>query len=931
MAKRSTIEGSAAGLRGRRRECVVLDRLIEGLRAGESRALVVRGEPGVGKTALLDYVAWRASAYLVVRAAGVQSEMELAFAGLHQVCAPMLNRLEHLPAPQREALETAFGISRGPAPDRFLIGLALLGLLSEVAGERPLVCLVDDVQWLDHASAQALAFVARRLAAEGVGLIFAVREPNADLAGLPELVVEGLPEGEARKLLDSVLTGPLDERVREQILAETRGNPLALVELGRGLMPAELAGGFGLPGSVPLSGRIEESFGRRIAALPSQSQQLVLLAAADPVGDPLLVWRAAGRLGLPVQAATPPAEAGLVEFGARVVFRHPLVRSAVYRSASLRERQLVHRALAEATDPDSDPDRRAWHRAQAAPGPDEGVAGELERSAGRAQARGGVAAAAAFLERAAALTPEPARRAERLLAAAGAKRDAGAMEAALGLLLAVEAGPDDALRAAKVEHLRGGIAMEQRRSRDAARLLLRAARRFEACDIGLAREIYLEALTAAIWADDLDDPGMLRKAAEAARAAPHRPGSPRPVDVLLDAFATWLTDGSAAAAPVLIRALDLVLTAEADADPGTRHWLWLAGGRVSQLAAAELWDDEAWYTLAVRQAQVARDAGALVQLQFVLNFLAMPHLLAGELSTAAQLVEEDRLIAEATGNPPIGYTAMSLAAWRGQEAQASALIEATVREATARGQGRLVTIADYARSVLANGLGRHEAACDAAGRAFGRDSMGYGPLIVPELAEAAARTGDMALAQAALDWLAERTRATPTNWALGIQARVRALLSDGDAADGHYRESITRLGRTRIHAELARTHLLYGEWLRRQRRRMDAREQLRIAHQMLESMGIEAFAARARRELRASGESAAKRSVETGIMLTAQESQVARLARDGLSNPEIGARLFISAATVAYHLRKVFTKLGITSRTELDRVLPSDLASARSG
>jgi AAA ATPase domain len=455
MAKRSPIQGSAAGLRGRRRECGVLDRLVEALSAGESRALVVRGEPGIGKTALLEYVAWRATACRVVRAAGVQSEMELAFAGLHQVCAPMLDRLGRLPVPQREALETAFGVSRGPAPDRFLIGLAVLGLLSEVAAERPLVILVDDEQWLDRASAQALAFVARRLAAESVGLIFAAREPDADLAGLPELVVGGLPEGDARKLLDSVLAGPLDERVREQIVAETRGNPLALLELVRGLKPAELAGGFGLHGSVPLSGRIEESFQRRPAALPAQSQRLVQLAAADPSGDPLLVWRAAGRLGIPVQAATPPTEAGLVEFGARVMFRHPLVRSAAYRSAPLQDRQQVHRALAEATDPESDPDRRAWHRAQAAPGPDEDVAGELERSAGRAQARGGVAAAAAFLERAAALTPEPARRAQRLLAAARAKRDAGALEAALRLVSA-EAGPPDALRGAEVEHLRGG-------------------------------------------------------------------------------------------------------------------------------------------------------------------------------------------------------------------------------------------------------------------------------------------------------------------------------------------------------------------------------------------------------------------------------------------------------------------------------------------
>ena len=432
----------------------------------------------------------------------------------------------------------------------------MLSLLSEVAEERPLVCLVDDEQWLDRASAQVLAFVARRLEAESVGLVFAARVPSDELAGLPELVVEGLREGDARALLDSVLTGPLDARVRDQIVSETRGNPLALLELPRGVTPAELAGGFGLPGAVPLSGRIEESFRRRLEALPADTRRLLLVAAADPVGDPLLVWRAAGRLGIGTEAATPAAEAGLIEFGARVRFRHPLVRSAAYRSASVQERQDVHRALAEVTDPELDPDRRAWHRAQAAPGPDEDVAEELERSAGRAQARGGLAAAAAFLERAAMLTPEPGRRAQRLLAAARAKRDAGALDAALGLLVAVEAGPLDALRTAEVEHLRGQIAFDQRRVGDAARLLLSAARRLEPLDAGLARETHLEALGAAMWAGDLDSPGGVLEAAEAARAAPPGPDPPRAVDVLLDAFATAVDGG--------------IRSGRADADPSTR-------------------------------------------------------------------------------------------------------------------------------------------------------------------------------------------------------------------------------------------------------------------------------------------------------------------------------------------------------------------------
>jgi DNA-binding CsgD family transcriptional regulator len=914
------------GLLGRRSESEALDRLLGAVRAGQSRALVVRGDPGAGKTALLDYLVEHASGCRVARVAGVQSEMELAFAGVHQLLAPMLDHLERLPGPQRAALATAFGLSPGSAPDRFLVGLAVLSLLSEVADERPLVCVVDDEQWLDRASAQVLAFVARRLVAESVALVFAARVPSDEVAGLPELLVEGLGEGDARALLEGVVTGPLDPGVRDQLVSEARGNPLALLELPRGVTPAELAGGFGLPSVVPLAGRIEESFRRRLDALPADTCALLLVAAADPVGDPLLVWRAAGRLGIGTEAATPAADAGLLEVGARVRFRHPLVRSAVYRSASVQERRDVHGALAEVTDPEVDPDRRAWHRAQATPGPDEDVAAELERSAGRAQARGGLAAAAAFLERAAMLTPDPARRGQRLLAAARAKRDAGALEAALGLLVAVEAGPLDALRTAEVEHLRGQIAFDQRRVGDAARLLLSTAKRLEPLDAGLARETHLEALGTAIWAGSADGSGGVGEAAEAARAAPPGPEPPRVVDVLLDAFALRLTEGYAAAAPLLTRALKLVLALDVASGEAGR-WLWLTGRRAGAIIALELWDYESWHALVARQTQVARDTGALVQLQLALNILAWTHLVAGELTAAAQLFEEDRLIAEATGNPPIAYNEMLLAAWRGREAQASELIEATLQAPTAGGLG--VISASYASSVLNNGLGRYDAARDAAWRAFERDPVAHGPFLVPELAEAASRTGDLALVRAALGWLSERTRVTSSEWALGIEARVHALLSGGNTAERRYRESIARLGRTRLRAELARSHLLYGEWLRRENRRLDAREQLRTAHEMFAAMGAEAFAGRARRELLATGETVRKRTVETRGELTAQEAQIARLARDGLSNPEIGTRLFISVRTVQYHLHKVFTKLDIRSRSQLDRVLPSDPAPVR--
>jgi DNA-binding CsgD family transcriptional regulator len=916
------VGGGATKLRGRRKELDVLDRLIDAVRAGQSRALLVRGDPGVGKTALLDYLAEHATGCRVARATGVQSEMELAFAGLHQLLAPMLDRLERLPDPQSDALRTAFGVSAGLAPDRFFLGLAVLSLLSDVAEEQPLLCLVDDEQWLDRASAQVLAFVARRLEAESVGLVFAARGAGDELEGLSELAVEGLGEDDARGLLDSVLTGPLDERVRDQIVTETRGNPLAVLELSRDMTPAALAGGYALPGAVPLSGRIEESFRRRLDALPAETRRLLRLAAADPFGEPSLLWRAAERLGIGAEGATPAVEAGLIEFGARIRFRHPLVRSAAYRSASLHERQDVHRALAEVTDPAIDPDRRAWHRAQGTPGPDEDVAEELECSAGRAQARGGLAAAAAFLERAAMLTPDPARRTRRLLEAARAQRDAGALDVALGLLVAVDAGPLDARLSAEVERLRGQIALEQQRGSDAAQLLLSAARRLDPLNAELARETYLEALVAAMWVGDLGDPGGKLRAAEAARAAPVSSESPRTVDVLLDAFAIRFTEGFAAAAPTLARALELVLSPEVGSDAvGSSRWL--AGGRAGVLIAVELWGAESWHFLAARQAQLARDTGALGHLRLALNFGAVIHLLAGELATATLMIEEDRLVAQATRNPSIPYTEALLAAWQGQEPHASELIEATSQEANARGLGRFVNSADCAASVLYNGLGRHDAARDAARRAFESDDVGSGAFVVPELAEAASRTGHEALVRDALVWLSERTRVTPTEWLLGIEARVRALLSEGDDAETLYRDSIERLGRTRVRMELARGHLVYGEWLRREKRRVDARQQLRTAYEMFAPMGAGAFADRARRELLATGGTVRRRTVDTRGELTSQEAQIARLARDGLSNPEIGIRLFISPRTVQYHLRKVFTKLDITSRNQLDRVLPS--------
>jgi DNA-binding CsgD family transcriptional regulator/tetratricopeptide (TPR) repeat protein len=913
------IGGSGPRLWGRHSECAALDRLVDQLRAGRSPVLVLRGEAGVGKTALLEYLLERTSGCHVARAAGVESETELAFAGLHQLCAPMLDRLEQLPAPQRDALGTAFGLRAGDAPDRFLVGLAVLSLLSDGADEQPLVCVVDDAQWLDKASAQVLAFAARHLVAESVALIFAVRNSpdEHELTGLAELVVHGLVDGDARALLASVIAGPLDVRVRDRIVAETRGNPLALLELPRGLTLAEMAGGFGLPDALALSGGIEETFRHRLAPLPPQTRRLLLVAAAEPTGDPLLVWRAAGELGIDFGAAPPAVAVGLVDFGSQVRFRHPLVRSAVYRAASSEERQSVHRALAECTDADIDPDRRAWHRAHAAPALDEGVAAELERSADRAQARGGLAAAAAFLERAAGLTPSPARRAERALEATQAKLQAGASGAGLGLLTAAEAGPLDDLQRARVDMLRARIALAPSRGNEASPLLLAAARRLEPLDAALARETYLDALSAAMFAGRLACGSGLPEVAAAARGAPPAMHQSRKADMLLDGLAVLFTDGYTAGTPICRRALQAFCSEDISVDD--LRWLWLAS-----MTAADLWDDETWSVLSTRHVEIARETGALGELPLALDSRVFVHLFAGELTAAALLVEQARAVNEATGSNLAPYGALGLAALQGGTGEAGEMIEASMSEVAPRGEGLGVTVTQWASAVLCNGLGGFHDAVVAARQAA---EYPHEPAVanwgLTELIEAAARSGKTELATDALDRLSKMTRASGTDWALGVEARSRALLSDGDAAERLYREAIERLSRTRVRVELARAHLLYGEWLRRAGRRRDARAHLRTAHGMLTAMGAAAFAERARRELLATGETVRTHSVETRDDLTVQEMQIARLASNGPTNAEIGTQLFISPRTVEWHLRNVFTKLDIRSRRELAVALAS--------
>jgi DNA-binding CsgD family transcriptional regulator len=884
------------------------------MRVGHGGVLVVRGEAGVGKSALLKYAVQAAAGMRVAQAAGVESEMELPFASLHLLCTPLLDRLESLPIPQRDALGAAFGLREAAAPDRFMVGLAVLTLLSQAAEERPLLCVVDDAQWLDQASAQVLAFAARRLLAEPVGLIFGTREPGEQFRGLADLEVRGLPIQDARALLRSAVRVRLDEQVLDRIVAETNGNPLALLELPRGLSPAQLAGGLGLTGAQAIPARIEQGFRRQLAALPADTRLLLLVAAAESVGDPVPVRRAAERLGIP--AAVTTQTDGWLEIGQRVRFRHPLARSAVYSAASLPERQAAHLALAEVTDRDRDPDRRAWHLAAAASEPDEQVAVELERSASRAQARGGMAAAAAFMQRALDLTAEPVRWAERALAAAQASLQAGAFDMANELLAMAAAEPLDELQRARADLLRGQIVFASSAGSEAPALLAKAAKQLEPLDATLARQTYLDAWAAALFAGQFAGAGDLHEVAQAARAAPPPAGAPRPSDLLLDGFAVLITEGRAKAAPLLRQAARVFAEEEITVEEGLR-WGWLAS-----TAAITVWEEEYWHAIVARQLPSVRHAGLLIHLPLLLQSMVLLTGWRGDFSAAASLIAEADAIMAATRSGFARYGAQSLASLGGREAEARRLIEGEITAARTAGQGLGVQWSQWVSAILYNGLGRYEIALAEAQQAAEQaPELHVSAWALPELIEAASRTGQRRLAADALGRLAEATSIGQTDWGKGIYARCRALLSDGADAQGWYREAIDRLSRSRLRPELARAHLLYGEWLRREGRRADAREQLRTAYDMFDVIGMEAFAERARRELLATGETVRKRTVETHDQLTPQEAQIAQLARAGLSNPEIGARLFLSARTVEWHLRKVFTKLNISSRRQLKQAL----------
>ncbi len=900
--------------RGRARERQGLDGLLDRVRGDESAVLVIRGEAGIGKTALMRYCARQASGCRLAQIHGVESEMELPLAALHQLCTPMLSSLDALPEPQQRALRVAFGLTVEPAPDRFVLGLAVLSLLAEKAAERPLVCLVDDAQWLDEASSQVLGFVGRRLLAEPVGLLLAVREAAGErlFPGLPALTLAGLTDEDARALLTAAVPGHLDERVRDRIVAETRGNPLGLLELTRGLSEAELAGGFAGPPTASLPSRLQDRYLQRVRALPGPTQRLMLLAAADPTGDATLLWRAAQKLGLGPDAAAATDADQLLNIDSRVRFRHPLVRSAAYVAGSPEDRRAVHLTLAAATDARADPERRVWHLAAAATGPDEEVAAALEQAAAKIQARAGLAASAAFLQRSVTLTAEPGRHTERALAAALAHLHAGAFDTALGLLARAEAHAVDDLQRARVEQLRGQIEWASVAGRDAPVLLLQAARRLESLDAGLARETYLYAWVASHLAGPLAGAGgLLPEVSRAARAAPRPAGALRPCDLLLDGLTRMIVQGRAAAAPAIRRAVNKFLDDQVSGEE------WLQWGIFAQMAAMAAWDFDSWVALSTRHVEFARASGALAPLSIALNGRGQVATHCGDFETATSLAAEKDVVNEVTGIRLAATCDLLLAGYRGRPAEAEPLFTATTEDSMARGEGFAVQLANWSEAVLHNGLGRYAEALAVAEPATEET---YSPLstqlVLPELIEAAVRTGRADLAREALGRLSAMI-IEGSDWAKGLEARSRALVSEGQEAEQCYAEAVERLGRTQLRPELARAHLLYGEWLRRQNRRIDARHQLHAAYLLLDAIGAGAFAERARRELLATGEKVRKREVDTHSQLTPQEEHIIRLARDGRTNPEIAAELFISTRTVEWHLRKVFAKLGITSRRDL--------------
>ena len=910
--------GRAPPFRGREQERATLDQMLDRVRGGESAALVIRGEAGIGKTALIQYCARQASGCRVARIAGVESELELPFAAIHQLCKPVFAGIDALPEPQQQALRVAFGLAVGTPPDRFVVGLAVLGLLAEAAAERPFICLVDDAQWLDEPSRSALGFVARRLLAEPLLLLLSVRETgdNQLFAALPSLSLDGLSEQDARALVTFAVPGHLDDQVRDRIVSETGGNPLRLLELPREMSQAELAGGFREPQTDSSFGPMEDHYTRRIRTLPEPTQRLLLLAAADPTGDARLLWRAAQTVGIPRTAAAAAASEQLLEVGSHVWFRHPLVRSAAYAAGTLDERRAAHSALAAVTDAEIDPERRVWHLAAAAAGPDEAVASQLDQAAVAVQARAGLAAAAAFFARSVELTGEPDRRAERALAAANAYMHAGAFEAARAFLAEAEAVATGDEQRGRIERLKGEVQFAFSPGPEAPLLLAQAAKVLEPIDALLSRDTYLHAWLASFVAGPLAPPGgQLSEVSRAARAAPPAGRAARPWDLLLDGLATMVIDGRAAGAAGLRRAVEAFLHDDIS-DNDFVQW-----GHMGTSAASFLWDWRSWDILSSKHIELARVSGALAPLAIALHGRGLLASHCGDFVAATALLAEYNAVNEATGAGWYSSGDLVHGAYQGRPG-ALELTVASAADSLAGGAWYGAQLATWARAILCNGLGRYADALAAAEQAaYEMEIPNLTGWALPELIEAAVRNRQLDVAQNAVEDLAKHTL-SDSDWAAGIEARCRALVNEGEEAEHGYAEAIERLTRTPLRTELARAHLLYGEWLRREGRRVDARQQLNSAYDMFSMMGAEGFAERARRELLATGEKVRKRELATRNDLTPQEEHIARLARDGRSNAEIGAELFLSVRTVEWHLRKVFMKLGVSSRRDLTQALP---------
>jgi DNA-binding CsgD family transcriptional regulator len=903
--------------RGRDRELDLFRSLIAGLREGRSASVVVSGEAGVGKSALLDRAIGLAMHDArIERVVASESEFELAFAGLQLLLGRLLAGGSALPEVQRDALETALGMREGEPPNPFVVGLAVHGVLTGIADERPLFCVIDDAHWLDQASARTLAFVARRLSAEGIVIVFAMREVDDRFVDLPQLPIGGLGDGDAREVLDRSFAGVIDDRIRDQVLVEARGNPLALQVLPRTMSAGDPGARRGARASAPIESRIEQSLLASLEPLDETTWRLLLLAAADPTGDPDLLWRACNVLGLGPDTLERAVQAGALVLGPRVTFRHPLIRSAVYRAAGAGDRRAVHAALADASGDARDADRRAWHRASATVLPDEEVASALERSAERARTRGGVGADAAFLQRAAELSPDTGLRTERLIAAAAATHDAGAPESALRLLDSTDALSLSPRQSAETARLRARALYAMRRDRTAPRQLLRAARDLEPFDRELARDTYMESLSAALSAGRLGEPGSVAEISEAILETTAGDSSDRAQDLILRGQALLFARGQEAARPTVDRAVAAFL----DHRPSLLelHWMW-SGAR----AAQDLWDSEGMRVLARRQVEYARASGVLTVLPSALNMLMVVTVFDGDLDGAEAICDEIDVILSVTGHPLPRFGRVFLSAYRGNVDEVEQTTGELRADGYARGEGYSLTVANFAEALVYNGAGRYEEALESAkGELPFSGELGHAMRALLEIIEAATRVGEQEIAEEAVHRVEAVTRpAHDRDWAKATAALARAQLGDRGDAEAHYREAIDRYTRIRVPMLAARGRLLYGEMLRRTGRLVDARDQLREAQITLRAHGMIGFAARAERELRAAGERVRTPVAGGTDVLTEQELAVARFAGEGLTNREIATRMFISSRTAEYHLRKVFVKLGITSRTELKGVV----------